>query len=184
MNGGERRPQAEFSGVAACSASITGSNPFERRMIVMKRFITAALAAATVLAGGAAAQAAPFHGGGGHGPVVAHGGPAGFHPAPGPVGGFHPTPIGFHPGPGPVGGFHGVGGWRGPHAGFGYHGWGFGAFVPRALLGPEYFIFDFADYGLAPPPANFEWVQDGPNALLVNVYTGQVVQVVPNSFVG
>jgi Ni/Co efflux regulator RcnB len=149
----------------------------------MKRLVIAALAAASVLGGGVAASAAPLHMG--HGPVASHGVPGGFHG--GPVGPVHP--IGFHPGPvggfhpGPVGGFHGAPGyWHGPHAGFGYHGWGFGAYLPEAVLAPAYFVADFVDYGLAAPPADFEWVQDGPNALLVNLDSGQVVQVVPNAF--
>jgi hypothetical protein len=141
----------------------------------MKRFVIAALAAASILGGGAAV-AAPFHGGGGgHGPSP-HGGGVhlapvggGFHPGGG--GGFHPT--GFHEGPG----FHGGGPiWRGGA----YHNWGYGAFLPRLWL--SNFVEDFAYYDLAPPPADFEWVQDGPNALLVNLDTGQVVQVVPGAF--
>jgi len=141
----------------------------------MKRFVLAALAAASVLSGGAA-MAAPFHPGGGHGPVVHGGGPVGFHP--GPVGGFHPGPVGFHPGP--VGGFHPSP--VGFHGGGGYHGWGYGAFLPRGWLIPANFIADFAYYDLAPPPADYEWVQDGPNALLVNLSTGQVVQEIPGAF--
>lgn len=140
----------------------------------MKRFVIAALAAASILGGGAAV-AAPFHAGGAHG---SHGG-GGVHLAP-IGGGFHPGGGGFHPtgfrgGPG---GFHN--GWGGPHAGGGFHDWGYGAFLPRVWL--SNFIGDFAYYDLAAPPADFEWVQDGPNALLVNLDTGQVVQVVPGAF--
>jgi Ni/Co efflux regulator RcnB len=43
-------------------------------------------------------------------------------------------------------------------------------------------VVDFAEYDLAAPPADFEWVQNGPDALLVNLDTGMVVQVVPNAF--
>jgi len=133
----------------------------------MKRFVIAALAAASVLTGGAAMAAplhvlTPHHGPGGfhpgHGPGGFHPGPGGFHP--GPIG-FHPGPGGFHPGPG---GFHPVGG---------FHHWGYGAYLPREWLIPARFVVDFVD---------FEWVQDGPNALLVNLDTGMVVQVVPNAF--
>ena len=77
---------------------------------------------------------------------------------------------------------------RGPAFGGGgfygasFHRWGYGSFVPRDWLIPANFIADFAYYDLAAPGPSFEWVQDGPNALLVNLYTGQVVQVVPGAF--
>jgi len=150
----------------------------------MKRMILAALAA-SLLAGGAA-SAAPFHPTGGHGPV-AHGPVAG-----GPAfrGG-----AAFRGGPGPVvvrGGpvFRGGAEFRGGPVRFGgggfeaaaYRHFGYGEFWPRAWLSPEYFIADFAAYDLGAPPANYEWVQNGPDALLVNLYTGMVVQVVPGAF--
>jgi hypothetical protein len=108
--------------------------------------------------------------GGGHDP--------GFHSAPA---SFHPGPVGFHPGPG-FGAPHGV--WAGGgsyHWGFGYH-WGYGQFYPRAWLVPAAFLVDYAAYDLAAPPFDCEWVQNGPNALLVNIDTGQVIQVVPGAF--
>jgi len=129
----------------------------------MKRIALAALAAC--LLSGGAALANPIHPVGGHGPGGFHGGPGGFHGGPG---GFHGGPGGFHGGPGfwPVG----------------YHHWGYGAYLPAAWLVPDRFVVDFADYNLAPPPADFEWVRNGPDALLVNLDTGMVVQVVPNAF--
>jgi hypothetical protein len=127
--------------------------------------ILAAAAAAALLAGGVA-QALPLHPiGGGH--------PGGFHPGGPHPGGLHPN--GFHPG-------HGFGG---PHGGFypvGFHHWGYGSYLPRGWLIPERFVVDFADYNLVAPPADYQWVQNGPDALLVNLDTGQVVQVVPGAF--
>ncbi|HTX49926.1 MAG TPA: RcnB family protein [Caulobacteraceae bacterium] len=131
----------------------------------MKRTLMAALAA-TLLASGvgaAAANAQPFPHGGGHGPAGYHGGPA-----------FRPGPVVFRGGPARFGG-----------PGFvtvGYHRWGYGEFLPRAWLVPARFVVDFGDYNLAAPPPNFEWVQNGPDALLVNLDTGMVVQVVPGAF--
>jgi Ni/Co efflux regulator RcnB len=127
----------------------------------MKRLVLAALAATSLLAGGGVASAAPTHGGfggfGGHGPVVTHGPVFG--------GGFRGGPV-----------------FRGPvRGGFGYQRFGYGALLPAAFLAPERFVLDYAAYELAPPPANFEWVQNGPDALLVNLSTGMVVQVVPNA---
>jgi Ni/Co efflux regulator RcnB len=72
--------------------------------------------------------------------------------------------------------------WGGPHDSWGYHGWGYGGFIPRGFLVDSFFLDDYADYDLGAPPPNCEWVQDGPNALLVDIYTGQVIQVVPNAF--
>jgi len=140
----------------------------------MKNVVLAAAAAVALLAGGSAAQALPLHpiGGGGH-PGGGH--PGGFHP-----GGFHPGPGGHHPGPG---GFHP--GFGGPHGGFypaGFQHWGYGSYLPHGWLVPARYVVDFAEYDLAPPPADFEWVQNGPDALLVNLDTGMVVQVVPNAF--
>lgn len=77
--------------------------------------------------------------------------------------------------------WHG-GRWGGPHDSWGYHGWGYGAFIPRAFLVDSFFLADFADYDLGPPPPNCEWVQDGPNALLIDIYTGRVIEVIPNAF--
>jgi Ni/Co efflux regulator RcnB len=72
--------------------------------------------------------------------------------------------------------------WRGPHANFGFHHWGYGAYIPRSFLIDSFFLSDFYDYGLGEPPYGCEWVQDGPNALLIDEYTGQVLQVVPDAF--
>jgi len=132
----------------------------------MKRIILAAAAAVALLGAGAgAASAHPVHPGfgGGHGPV--------FHPGPG---GFHGGPGGFHPGHG-FGAPHGV--WPA-----GFHHWGYGQFVPRAWLVPTAFLVDYAAYDLAAPSVDCEWVQNGPDALLVNIDTGQVIQVVPGTF--
>ena len=143
----------------------------------MKRTILAAMAA-TLLAtgvGAVAADAQPFQHGGGHAPAY-QGGPRGgaqFRGGPA-FGGGRPGPAVFRGGPARFGG-----------PGFvrvGYAHWGYGSFLPRAWLAPERFVVDFGYYNLAAPPPNFEWVQDGPDALLVNLNTGMVVQVVPGAF--
>ncbi|HEY1927979.1 MAG TPA: RcnB family protein [Caulobacteraceae bacterium] len=66
-----------------------------------------------------------------------------------------------------------------------YHyprGYGYRTFHPHerfplALLVAPYFIGDFALYNLPPPEPDLEWVRYGPDALLVNVDTGEVVDV-------
>jgi Ni/Co efflux regulator RcnB len=143
----------------------------------MKRTILAALAA-TLMAtgvGAAAANAQPFQHGGGHAPASHQGGPAfrgGVQFRGGPA--LRPGPVVYRGGPARFGG-----------PGFvsvGYQRWGYGSFVPRAWLVPARFVADFGYYNLAAPPPNFEWVQDGPDALLINLNTGMVVQVVPGAF--
>jgi hypothetical protein len=99
-------------------------------------------------------------------------GAASAHPAHGGFAGGHA--LAFHPGPG-LGAPHGFG----P---VGFRHWGYGQFMPRDLLVPAAFLVDYAAYDLAAPPFDCEWVQNGPDALLVNVDTGQVIQVVPGAF--
>jgi Ni/Co efflux regulator RcnB len=54
--------------------------------------------------------------------------------------------------------------------------------LPGLFLSQGYYIGNWPAYGLAPPPHGFEWVRYGPDALLVNVYTGQVVDTVYGVF--
>jgi Ni/Co efflux regulator RcnB len=61
-------------------------------------------------------------------------------------------------------------------SGFGYRRWGVGQRLPRLFLSPGYFI-NWSAYNLGPPAPGCEWVRYGPDALMVNRYTGQVVDV-------
>jgi hypothetical protein len=124
-----------------------------------------------------------------------HGAPP--HPGPGP--GMHPGP---GPHPGPMAGPH-PGGPPGPHGQFTFHGhafnrvhldpfvyphgweyrrWVIGAALPPLFLAPAYYYRDWAAMGLAPPEPGFQWVRYGPDLLLVNVATGQVVDTVYDAF--
>ncbi|WP_374571758.1 RcnB family protein [Phenylobacterium sp.] len=69
-----------------------------------------------------------------------------------------------------------------PPAGWYAYGWSFGDILPRAWYGPNYFIDDWWAYGLPIPPFGYEWVRVGDDALLVDTYTGRVVQVVYDLF--
>jgi Ni/Co efflux regulator RcnB len=54
---------------------------------------------------------------------------------------------------------------------------------PAFLLLAPYFITDYGLYDLAPPPSPaFVWVRFGPDALLVNIYTGEIVELVAGVF--
>ena len=66
--------------------------------------------------------------------------------------------------------------------GFGYRRWYVGAYLPGLFLGQSYFIGDWDDYDLGPPPPGEHWVRYGPDALLVNNYTGEVDDVVYGVF--
>ena len=125
--------------------------------------------------------------------------PGGAKPAPhGPMGAPHPggphgPPPGLHGGPvaGPHGGpltFRGHEVHR-AHlapfvypAGHHYRHWGAGMALPGLFLVPAYFYADWAALGLVAPEAGFQWVRYGPDLLLVNVTTGQVVDAVYGVF--
>jgi len=115
-----------------------------------------------------------------HGPM---GGPP--HPGGPPAGFAHPggPPPGFaHPG-GPHFSFHGhdfnrvhVHPFIYPH-GWEYRQWAVGGILPPLFLTPDYYYPDWAALGLEPPPPGTQWVRYGPDLLLVDVSTGQVVDV-------
>ncbi|MGC1302101.1 MAG: RcnB family protein, partial [Caulobacteraceae bacterium] len=62
-------------------------------------------------------------------------------------------------------------------SGWGYRRWAVGSYLPALFLSSSYFIDDFAGYNLGPPAPGCRWVRYGPDALLVNVYNGAVVDV-------
>lgn len=65
-----------------------------------------------------------------------------------------------------------------PPIGFYAYNWGFGDFLPRGWYGPDYLLYDWWSYGLPYPPPGYDWVRVGDDALLIDSYTGRVVQVV------
>jgi Ni/Co efflux regulator RcnB len=65
--------------------------------------------------------------------------------------------------------------------GWAYRSWRIGERMPFLFLSPYYFI-DYFAYDLPPPPYGYRWVRYGPDALLVNVYTGEVEDVVYGIF--
>jgi Ni/Co efflux regulator RcnB len=64
-----------------------------------------------------------------------------------------------------------------PPQGWTAHRWGYGEILPRAYWDSQYFLADYWLFGLEVPPAGFEWVRDGDDAILVNTDTGEVLQV-------
>ncbi|MGB6534933.1 MAG: RcnB family protein [Xanthobacteraceae bacterium] len=103
-----------------------------------------------------------------HGPVVVHRGPVGPH---GPLlwRGHSIHRVHFaHP-------------WVYP-PGWGYRRWAVGAVLPALFLAPAYYYSGWANLGLTAPPPGYQWVQYGPDLLLVNVSTGQVADTVYGVF--
>jgi Ni/Co efflux regulator RcnB len=123
------------------------------------------------------------HGPMGHGPVV-HGpivhGPVVHGPAVvlrGPHGPwmFHGHSYAWHP-------VHFPHPWAYP-PGYGYRLWAVGAILPPLFWQrPDYYYTGWAEMGLPPPDPGYQYVEYGPDLLLVNVGTGEVVQVFPGAF--
>ena len=67
-------------------------------------------------------------------------------------------------------------------AGHHYRRWAAGMVLPPLFLVPAYFYADWATLGLVAPEAGFQWLRYGPDLLLVNVTTGQVVDAVYGVF--
>ncbi|MDB5499837.1 MAG: hypothetical protein JWP28_3868, partial [Phenylobacterium sp.] len=74
-----------------------------------------------------------------------------------------------------------LGAYRAPY-GYYSRAWAFGDFLPRGWYAEDYWLDDFGDYGLPYPPPGFEWVRVGGDALLIDRYSGRIVQVVRGIF--
>jgi Ni/Co efflux regulator RcnB len=66
--------------------------------------------------------------------------------------------------------------------GYGYRRWGVGARLPWLFLTPTFFFTDYSAFGFPPPPYGEEWVRYGPDLLLVDLDTGEVVYVIYGAF--
>jgi hypothetical protein len=69
----------------------------------------------------------------------------------------------------------GYGGWIG-------HGWRRGEVLPAAFFAPAAVIGDWWDFGLFQPDEGLEWIRVGADAVLVDLSTGQVVDVAPGVY--
>jgi Ni/Co efflux regulator RcnB len=49
--------------------------------------------------------------------------------------------------------------------------------VPSVFLASLYFLSNYTLYGLEPPPPGYVWIREGSDAVLVDRYTGEVIQV-------
>ena len=62
-------------------------------------------------------------------------------------------------------------------AGWAARRWSYGEILPRAYWAPQYLLADYWLFALEVPPAGYEWVRNGNDALLVSLDTGEVLQV-------
>jgi Ni/Co efflux regulator RcnB len=67
-------------------------------------------------------------------------------------------------------------------AGWYYRRWAIGAFLPGLFFTQQYWIPDYAVFALDAPPPGTVWVRYGDDALLIDRYNGQVIQVVYGIF--
>ena len=73
------------------------------------------------------------------------------------------------------------GSWHWPN-GYHYQHWSFGMTLPPIFWTNDYWIDSYADYGLAPPPPGCVWVRYGDDAILIDRYSGEILEVVYGQF--
>jgi Ni/Co efflux regulator RcnB len=66
--------------------------------------------------------------------------------------------------------------------GFAYRRWIVGQSLPQLLFGSAYYFTDHALLGLDSPPYGYQWVRFGPDVMLVNIRTGEILDVIHNAF--
>ena len=76
--------------------------------------------------------------------------------------------------------FH-FGTYHGPR-GYYYRRWHYGEYLPRIYFIHDFWLSDFLMFGLMAPPPGCIWVRFGPDALLIDTETGEIIQVVYNVF--
>ncbi len=66
--------------------------------------------------------------------------------------------------------------------GYGYRRWEVGAALPPIFLTPDYYYPEWAALGLEPPPPGCQWVRYGPDLILVDMSSGQVIDTAYDVF--
>jgi Ni/Co efflux regulator RcnB len=145
--------------------------------------IGVSLAVALILAGGAASAEPERERGGGARPEARQ-----PEPHPGPKGYQRITePQGWNARPGAVDrgsyqhNFQAARSYKiGPYhrpAGWVARRWVFGQILPRTYWAPQYLVADYWLFSLEVPPAGYEWVRVGADAMLVDIVGGEILQV-------
>jgi Ni/Co efflux regulator RcnB len=68
------------------------------------------------------------------------------------------------------------------HRGYSYRRYSYGQHLPNYYYGRNFWLSNFLVYGLFSPPPGYVWVRYGPDALLIDEETGEIVQVRYNMF--
>ncbi|HEX4026319.1 MAG TPA: RcnB family protein [Rhizomicrobium sp.] len=71
--------------------------------------------------------------------------------------------------------FH-AGAYRRPQGWYSHH-WVFGETLPALFWARDYWLTDYVDFGLPPPPYGAVWVRNGNDALLIDQDTGEIITV-------
>jgi Ni/Co efflux regulator RcnB len=66
--------------------------------------------------------------------------------------------------------------------GYRYTRYEVGGVLPRTFWVPDYYVGNYAVYGLDAPPPGFEWVRYGSDLLLVDLTSGSISQVVYGAY--
>jgi Ni/Co efflux regulator RcnB len=66
--------------------------------------------------------------------------------------------------------------------GYAYHRYSYGESLPQGYFAASYWITNYLNFGLIAPPDGYTWVRYGPDAVLVDEDTGEIVQVVYDQF--
>ena len=64
-----------------------------------------------------------------------------------------------------------------PPQGYAPRRWSYGDRLPSAYFGRGYWITNYWIYSLSAPPPGLVWIRVGNDALLIDEYTGEVIQV-------
>jgi Ni/Co efflux regulator RcnB len=67
--------------------------------------------------------------------------------------------------------------WR-PPPGYYVRSWRYGEYLPGGWYAESYWLTDWWAYDLPEPPYGYEWVRVGSDAVLVDTFSGRIVQVV------
>jgi len=71
--------------------------------------------------------------------------------------------------------FH-YGDYKGP-ADYSYHRWSYGDNLPREYWAQNYWLNNYLNFGLIAPPDGYVWVRYGPDAVLIDEDSGEIIQV-------